>query len=108
MSGTDVLNDISGQQIDELRIAAGSIKKYSEEVTPLRPVSDQELSIIVKNEIEQRSIMLDTDSLIEGIRNILYGRIKEYMQDFSNEKQHFNAKLQPFQSQIEDFQKYSR
>ncbi len=104
MSGTDVLNDTSGQQIDELRIAAGSIKKYSEEVTPLRPVSDQELSVIVKNEIEQRSIMLDKDGLISGIRNILYGRIKEYMQDFSNEKQHFNAKFQPFQSQIEDFE----
>lgn len=100
----DVLNDNAGQQIDELRAAANLVKKHSEEATPLLPVTDQEVTVVVGNEIAQRSIMLDKDGLIAGIRNALYGRIQEYMQDFANVKQTFNAKFQPFQSQIEDFE----
>jgi hypothetical protein len=100
----DVLTDDTGQNLDELRQAANLVKAYSDNATPLLPVSDQELAIIVNNEVAQRSIILDKDGLISGIRNILYVRIQQYMQDFSSVKQSFNAKFQPFQSQIEDFE----
>jgi hypothetical protein len=100
----DVLQDNAGQEIDELRTASEIVRRHSEEATPLLPVSDQELSSVVSNEIAQRSIMLDKEGLIAGPRNLLYGRVQQYMQDFSSVKQTFDAKFQPFQSQIADFE----
>jgi hypothetical protein len=100
----DVLNDNVSQQIDELRVASELIRKHSEECTPLRPLTDQEVSVIIGNEIIQRTIILDKDGLITSIRDTLYGRIQEYLQGFAAVKQAFNAKFQPFQSQIEDFE----
>lgn len=100
----DALNDDIVQQIDELRAAAELLRRHSEEAAPLRPVSEQDVAIIVDNEIAQKSIMLDKDGLISSARTILYGRIREYMQDFGKMKQTFSAKFQPFQSQIEDFE----
>lgn len=100
----DVLQDNTGQEIDELRNAAELVRKHSEEATPLLPITDQELSSVVGNEIAQRSIMLDKDGLIAGPRNTLYGRVQQYMQAFSGVKQTFDAKFQPFQSQIADYE----
>ena len=100
----DVLQDNAGQEIDELRSAAELVRKHSEEATPLIPIADSELTSVISGEIAQRSIMLDKDGLISGARNTLYGRIQQYMQDFLSVKQYFNARFQPFQSQIEDFE----
>ena len=100
----DVLNDNISQQIDELRSASDAVKRHSEETTPLRPITNQELSAVVNGEVSQRSIMLDKDGLISGARNILFGRIQEYMQDFATVRQSFNAKFQPFQAQISDYE----
>jgi hypothetical protein len=100
----DVSSDNIGQQIDELRAASESVRKHSEEATPLRPITTQELSAVIDAEISQGSIMLDKDGLISGARNILYGRVQEYMQDFAISRQAFNAKFQPFQAQIADYE----
>jgi hypothetical protein len=100
----DVLNDNISQQIDELRSAYDAVKRHSEETTPLRPITNQELSTVIDGEVSQRSIMLDKDGLISGARNILFARIQEYMQNFATVRQAFNAKFQPFQAQISDYE----
>jgi hypothetical protein len=96
----DVLADNVSSQIDELKSAADSLKQYCEEAIPLVPISEDEIGTIVAAEIGQGAIMLDNDGLISGARNILYARIKTYLQDFEKVRQAFNAKFQPFQGQI--------
>lgn len=100
----DISVDNIAQQTDELRKALEAVKQHGENATPLVPMSDQDIMTIIDGEITQKTIVLDKDGLVAGVKAAIFGRIKEYLNNFNTVRQEFAAKFQAFQAQIHDYE----
>ena len=100
----DISLDNIGQQTDDLRKALEAVKRHGENAPPLVPISDQEITSIINGEIAQKTIILDKDGFVTGVKATIFGRVKEYLHDFNVVRQEFSAKFQTFQAQIKDFE----
>jgi hypothetical protein len=100
----DISVDNIAQQTDDLRRALAAVRQHGENAAPLLPISDQEIAEIINGEIAQKTIILDKDGLVTGVKAVLFGRVKEYLHSFNIVRQEFGAKFQTFQAQIHDFE----
>jgi hypothetical protein len=97
-----LINDDTGHKLSDLRNAMEKIRHYSDGVSEIPDLSEQEIQAAIGGELARRTIIVDKDGLITSARDILFANMQGYIQKFYNVRNEFNEKFQPFHNEIRE------
>ena len=98
---SDLLKNESQGELSELKSAYEAVRRYAENVAPIEPFSDEQIRLFAANEVGQGAILLDAEGLSTGMKEQIFPRVREYLQNFADARRIFGDKFQPFLAEIE-------
>ncbi len=100
----DVSADSQQQQIEDLSKVTEQARHCVDSQSSTSAFSDHELGATINNEIAAGSVLLDEDNFEQSARDLILAHIREYHKTFSDVQTEFNARFQPFEAQIVEWE----